>query len=154
MKKRKSKQKLKAVVITPPEVENDFSPPDPEVTEKKPRRRFTVKYKLHIIEEADKCMKPGQVGALLRREGIYSSSLSTWRRQKAQGVLKAMSPKKRGRKSKEKNPLAPEVARLEKEKRQLQQKLKRAELIIEAQKKISEILGIEQDLSDIEGLDE
>jgi transposase len=126
------------------------SPPDPEVPEKKPRRRFTANNKLRILEKADACTVPGQLGALLRLEGLYSSHLTTWRRQREQGLLTAMTPKKRGRKTKEKNPLAEKVAMLEKETRRLQQKLKTAEIIIEAQKKISEILGIDQDLSDEE----
>ncbi len=122
--------------------------PDPEVPEKKPRRNFTAKYKLSILQEADSCTKSGELGELLRREGLYASNLRTWRRQKAQGILQAMKPKKRGRKAKKVNPLASEVARLEKEKRQLQQRLKKAELIIEAQKKISELMGITQDIDE------
>jgi transposase-like protein len=127
---------------------SNISLPDPEVPEKKPRRRFTAKYKLHILAEADRCTQQGQMGALLRREGLYSSNLTTWRRQREKGLLKAMAPKKRGRKRKEKNPLTRKVARLENENRRLQQKLKTAELIIEAQKKMSEILGISQDLDE------
>jgi transposase-like protein len=123
-------------------------PPDPEVPEKKPRRKFTAKYKLSILAQGDECTEQGQLGALLRREGLYSSNLATWRRQKEKGLLTAMAPKKRGRKKKEKNPLAPRVAQLERENRRLQQKLKQAELIIEAQKKMSEILGISQDLNE------
>jgi len=127
-----------------------ISPPDPEVPEKKPRRNFTAKYKLRILTEADACTEPGQLGAILRREGLYFTNLTTWRKQRTQGLLTAMSPKKRGRKIKEKNPLAERVSQLENETRQLQHKLKRAELIIEAQKKISEILGIDQNLNDLE----
>jgi transposase-like protein len=123
----------------------NISPPGPEVPEKKPRRKFTAKYKLRILAEADRCTQPGQMGALLRREGLYSSNLTTWRRQREKGLLKAMAPKKRGRKRKEKNPLTRKVARLENENRRLQQKLKTAELIIEAQKKMSEILSMAQD---------
>ena len=122
--------------------------PDPEVPEKKPRRKFTAKYKLQILAEADLCSEPGQMGALLRREGLYSSNLTTWRRQRQQGLLQALSPKKRGRKKKKRNPLAKRVTRLERENRRLQQKLKQAELIIEAQKKMSEILGIAQNLDE------
>ena len=123
-------------------------PPDPEVPEKKRRRKFTAKYKLSILSKADLCTEPGQVGALLRREGLYSSHLTTWRRQKEKGLLDALSPKKRGRKKNPTNPLADKVARLEKDNRRLQQKLKQAELIIEAQKKMSEILGISQNLQE------
>ena len=125
-----------------------LSLPDPEVSEKRPRRKFTAKYKLGILAEADSCIQQGQMGALLRREGLYSSNLTTWRRQRKKGLLKAMSPKKRGRKRKEKNPLTKKVAQLENENRRLQQKLKKAELIIEAQKKMSEILGIARDLNE------
>ena len=124
------------------------SSPDPEVPEKKPRRNFTAKYKLRILAEADACTQQGQLGALLRREGLYSSYLTTWRRQKAEGLLQAMTPRKRGRKRKEKNPLSKRVAELEKKTLRLQQKLKQAELIIEAQKKMSEILGIAQNLNE------
>ena len=124
------------------------SMPDPEVSEKKPRRKFTAKYKLQILAQADTCTQPGQIGALLRREGLYSSSLTLWRRQRENGILKGMTPRKRGRKHKSENPLTKQVAQLEKENRRLQQKLKKSELIIEAQKKMSEILGIAQDLNE------
>lgn len=129
----------------------NFSPPDPEVTGKKPRRKFTAKYKLRMLEKADACTDPGQLGALLRQEGLYSSNLTTWRKQRDEGLLIAMSPKKRGRKAQPMNPLAPEVARLEKENQRLKQKLRQAELIIDAQKKISEILGIAQNQDENEG---
>jgi len=122
--------------------------PDPEVPEAKPRRKFTTAYKLRILNEADQCSEPGQLGILLRQEGLYSSNLTTWRRQREDGILKGISPKKRGRKKKIINPLSQRVAQLEKENRRLQQKLKRAEIIIEAQKKISEILGIDRDLDE------
>lgn len=128
-----------------------FSRPNPEVIGKKPRRKFTAKYKLRMIERADVCTEPGQLGALLRQEGLYSSNLTTWRNQRDEGLLIAMSPKKRGRKAQSKNPLASEIARLQKENQRIQQKLRQAELIIEAQKKISEILGIAQDLIGNEG---
>ena len=122
----------------------DASPPDPEVLEKKPRRKFTAKYKLQILAEADLCTEPGSIGPLLRREGLYSSNLTTWRKQRNKGLLSAMKPKKRGRKPKEKNPLAIKVARLEKENRRLKQQLKKAETIIDVQKKISEILDLDR----------
>jgi len=122
-----------------------MSPPDPEVPEKKPRRKFTAKYKLQILQEADACRESGQLGEFLRSRGLYSSNLTTWRRQRDEGLLDALSPKKRGRKEKEKNPLAPRVAELERETKRLTRKLKQAEIIIEFQKKISEILGIPQE---------
>jgi transposase-like protein len=125
--------------------------PDPEVQERKTRRNFTASYKLRILQEVDKCSEPGQIGRLLRREGLYSSHLTTWRRARDKGVLQAMKPRKRGRKLKERNPLTSEVARLQKENRKLENKLKQAELIIEAQKKISQLLGITQAIDENNG---
>lgn len=122
--------------------------PNPEVAEKKPRRKHTAKYKLRILGEADACTQPGEIGMFLRSEGLYSSNLTTWRRQREKGLLQAMTPKKRGRKEKPENPLAKHVAQLENENRRLQQKLKKAELIIEAQKKMAEILGIARELNE------
>lgn len=122
--------------------------PDPEVSEKKPRRRFTAQYKLRILEEADSCDKLGQIGVLLRREGLYSSNLSSWKKQRRKGLLQVMSPQKRGRKQKERNPLSQQVARLEKENQRLKEKLTKAEAIIDIQKKISDILGISQNQAD------
>ena len=116
--------------------------PDPEVPEKPVRRKFTAEYKLKILAEADRCTEYGQIGALLRREGLYSSHLSEWRRKRMEGTLVSLSPKKRGPKP-EKNPLAPEVARLERENERLQRKLKQAETIIDVQKKVSGLLGID-----------
>jgi transposase len=116
------------------------APPDPEVTEAKPRRRFTAHYKLRILAEVETCAKPGEIGALLRREGLYSSHLTTWRRQKEQGQLLALEPKKRGRKAQEKNPLAHRVTALEKENERLRKQLRKASILIEAQKKMAEIL--------------
>jgi transposase len=121
--------------------------PDPEVAEKKPRRRFTAKYKLRILQEADNCKGPGQLGALLRSKGLYSSNLTTWRRQREQGTLTGLAPKKRGRKNIPKNPLTDQVIRLEKENRKLRLKLKQAETIIDVQKKVSQMLRISQDLN-------
>lgn len=118
--------------------------PDPEVPETQPRRRFTAKYKLGILAELDTCTKPGDLGALLRREGLYSSNIRTWQRQFKEGALKGLTPQKRGRKKHEVNPLAKRVAELERDNTRLAQKLKQAETIIEVQKKISEILGISQ----------
>ena len=120
-------------------------PSDPEVPEKKPRRKFTAKYKLEILEKVETCTRPSQIGLLLRKEGLYSSNLTTWRKQRDKGLLEAMTPKKRGRKKVEKNPLAQEVARLQRDNERLKKKLKQAETIIEVQKKISQILGISQD---------
>ena len=128
-------------------------PPDPEVPINKHRRKLTVAYKLNILKQADACKEKGEIGILLRREGLYSSCLTRWRRQREQGILAAIAPKKRGRKSAEKNPLVDEVAQLQKENQQLHKKLWQAERIIEVQKKISEILGVDQNPENSKGND-
>lgn len=116
--------------------------PEPEVREKAVRRRFTAECKLRILKEAESCTKRGQLGALLRREGLYSSNLITWRHQSEQGTLKALSPRKRGPKGKRPDPSARRIAELERENERLGKKLRQAETIIEVQKKVSEILQI------------
>jgi transposase len=116
--------------------------PDPEVPERPTRRRFTAEYKLRIVRLADQCMCPGEMGALLRREGLYSSHLTTWRRQREAGSLRALEPKKRGRKSSVRDPMVIEREQLRKDNERLAQRLRQAELIIEIQKKVSEMLGI------------
>lgn len=110
-------------------------PPDPEVDSKPTRRRFTAAYKLKILEEADGC-SGGDVGALMRREGLYSSHLSTWRRQREEGALQALG-KKRGRKAKSRDKEKEQLAR---ENARLRRKLQQAEKIIEIQKKVSALL--------------
>src|SRR5882672_5756308 len=113
---------------------------DPEVLEKPVRRRFTAEYKLRILSQADACgNQPGKVGELLRREGLYASHLSTWRKQRAQGTLAALAPKKRGRKARQPDPLAQENQRLRRENERLAARLRQAETIIDVQKKVSEI---------------
>ncbi|BBO16051.1 conserved hypothetical protein [Candidatus Brocadia pituitae] len=119
--------------------------PDPEVTEKVVRRKFTAKYKLRILQEAESCATQGQTGALLRREGLYSSNLTTWRRQRKQGALEALSPKHRGPKMKKSDPSVCRIAELEKENHRLKKELKQAATIIDVQKKLSEILQIPLD---------
>lgn len=126
-------------------IKGNVDAPDPEVPEAKARRRFTAQYKLRILEEADACRGQGQMGALLRREGLYSSNLTTWRKQRSQGILDSLSPKRRGRKVKEKNPMAERVVELERENQRLRHKLRQAETIIEVQKKVSQLLGIPLD---------
>ena len=116
--------------------------PDPEVSEKPVRRRFTAEYKLRILHEADTQGNLGQIGALLRREGLYASHLTTWRRQRVQGALDALRPKKRGRKADQRSPLARRIAELERENQHLAHRLKQTETIIEVQKKVSEVLSI------------
>jgi transposase len=119
-----------------------LNPPDPEVPEKAVRRRFTVEYKLNILQQADACRDERGIGALLRKEGLYSSHLTTWRRQREAGILSGLQPKQRGRKTNPIHPLQVENLQLRKENSRLQRRLKRAELIIDIQKKISQILGI------------
>lgn len=113
--------------------------PDPEVRPKAKRRTFTAEYKLRILEEAAQCTEPGERGALLRREGLYSSHLTHWRQELKAGALAGLKPKKRGRKV---EPLAVENAALRRQIAQLQTKLERAESIIEVQKKLSQLLGL------------
>jgi transposase-like protein len=110
------------------------------VAAKPTRRRFTSEFKLQVLREADQC-GPGELGALLRRHGLYSSHLSTWRRERELGARERLS-RKRGRKPAERNPLSPRVAQLERENRQLQARLKKAELILDIQKKAAALLGI------------
>ena len=117
-------------------------PPDPEVPEKATRRRFSAEYKLNLLRQAEACQGAGDVGALLRREGLYSSHLTTWRRQKEAGILSGLKPKQRGRKANPIHPLEAKNEQLQKENRRLQKRLKKAELIIDIQKKISQMLGI------------
>ena len=116
--------------------------PDPEVVAQAERRRFTAKYKLHILEEAGRCNGAGELGALLRREGLYSSYLSRWRRQRDQGQLQALASKQRGRKGAAQGQQAQELAELRRENQRLQVRLEQAETIIEVQKKLSQLLGL------------
>ena len=115
--------------------------PDPAVSEKPVRRRFTAEYKIRMLREADRCTQPGQLGALLRREGLYSSHLNTWRRQRDAGVLAGLAPKRRGRKPKADDPVLVENQRLRRENQRLAENLRQAKAIIEVQKKLSELLG-------------
>ena len=125
--------------------------PDPAVLEKPVRRRFTAEYKLRILHQADRCTESGQLGALLRREGLYSSLLSTWRQQRDEGTLAGLTPKRRGRKANPDAPLIAENQRLMRETHRLAAKLHQAETIIEIQKKLSEMLGIPLPPSDNSG---
>ena len=116
--------------------------PDPEVSDKAVRRRFTAKYKLSILQQADACKDTGGIGALLRREGLYSSHLTDWRRQRDEGSLAALTPKQRGRKPAPVDSATLENERLRKDIARLEKRLKQAELIIDIQKKVSQVLGI------------
>ncbi len=114
--------------------------PDPEVPERPVRRRFSAEYKLRVVEEANAATEPGQVGALLRREGLYSSHLVDWRRLYRAGALSALArPKGRPKK---RDPLADENERLRRRNARLEARLATAERIIEIQGKVSELLGI------------
>ncbi len=113
--------------------------PDPAVEAKAKRRRFTAEYKLRILREVDRAREPGEVGAILRREGLYSSLLSVWRRDRDRVAKTGLAARKRGPKAKV---VDPRVKQLEREKARLERKLKQAETIIAFQKKVAEILGI------------
>ena len=113
--------------------------PDPEVIPQAKRRQFSAEYKLRILTEADQCTRRGEIGALLRREGLYSSHLTTWRKQRDQGQLQGLTPQKRGRKP---DPQAAELAQLRRENAQLRRRLEQAELIIDVQKKVAQMLGL------------
>ena len=108
---------------------------DPEVPARHARRRFTTAYKLEILRKADACRRHGELGALLRREGLYSSHLITWRQQRERGL----APKKRGRKA---VPAHPAMKKLEQENRRLATRLKKAEALLDFQKKLSSLLQI------------
>jgi len=116
--------------------------PDPEVVPRATRRRFTAAYKLRIVQQADACTQPGEIGALLRREGLYSSHLGKWRRAREQGQLAALAPRRRGPKPDPDRPLLLRNARLEREVVQLNKRLEVAETIIEVQGKVSRLLGL------------
>ena len=126
--------------MTPNHPPSGNTRPDPEVAEKATRRRFTAEYKARILRAADACAEPGQVGALLRREGLYSSHLAKWRRQRDAAGLASLEPQKRGRKP-TRDPQAETITKLQRENERLAERLRKAELIIAAQKKIAAILG-------------
>ena len=113
--------------------------PDPAVEAKAKRRRFTAEYKLRILREVDRAKAPGHIGAILRREGLYSSLLTQWRRDRDRVAKAGLAARKRGPKRKAEDP---RIKQLEREKKRLERKLEQAETIIAIQKKVSEILGI------------
>jgi len=116
--------------------------PDPEV-KATPRRQFSAQEKLRILEEADACTEPSEVGALVRREGIYFSYLTRWRRARDCGQLNGLKSKKRGPKKSADQELVDENAALRRENERLRARLQQAETIIDVQKKLSQILGVE-----------
>src|SRR3989449_1860066 len=113
-----------------------------EVVAKARRRRFTAAEKLRVLREADGCKKPGDLSALLRREGLYDSHLPTWRAARRGGELAGLTPRARGPKAKPVDPRDKKIAELERETRRLQARLERAEGLIAVQKKVAQILGI------------
>jgi len=129
---------LREVTVSLPAV------PEVEVLAKATRRRFTAEYKRRILREADACTEPGAIGALLRREGLYSSHLTKWRAQRERGALAGLAPQKRGPAPKPPNPLAAKVAALERAVRREKARADRAEALVELQKKVAELLGTAQ----------
>jgi transposase-like protein len=121
-----------------------------EVTAKPRRRRFTGEYKRKILDEVAACTKPGEIGALLRREGLYSSNLGEWRRAQERGALAGLTPKKRGPAAKIPHPLERRVVELEKSLARAERRAERAEGLVALQKKVSELLGIQLPKSDEE----
>ena len=120
------------------------------MTERATRRRFTAEYKLRILREVDACRVHGELGALLRREGLYSSHLTTWRRQRDEMAKAGLTARKRGPKAKA---VDPRLKQLERENARLKRRLEKAETIIEFQKKVSELLGISLKSPDSDGND-
>jgi transposase len=115
--------------------------PDPEVVAKPKRRTYTAEYKLNILQEAEAAAATrGGIGALLRREGLYSSLLATWRRERANGILEALTPQKRGPKSK-RHPMDEENQKLRRQNARLAEDLRKAHIIIDVQKKVAALLG-------------
>ena len=115
--------------------------PDSEVVANAKRRIFTAEYKLGILAGADAATaQPGAIGALLRREGLYSSHLATWRRERRTGILKGLTPHKRGPKSK-RNPHEEEIQKLRRDNQRLTEQLRKAEIVIDVQKKVGALLG-------------
>jgi len=121
--------------------------PNTEVLAKAKRRRFTAAEKLRLLREVDACRGSGEIGALLRREGIYSSYLSTWRKQRELGELDGLAPQKRGPKP---DPQAIELAKLRRENERLQERLRQAELILQVQKKVAQMFGESLETPDLD----
>jgi transposase-like protein len=118
--------------------EEQDSKSETEVVVRPKRRQHTAEYKLRILRELDECAGKGEVGAVLRREGLYSSLISKWREQREQGSLNGLGGQRRGPKV---DPNAAELARLQRENKRLKEKLERAELIIDVQKKVARLIG-------------
>ena len=125
--------------LTPPHVSAALSPPDPEVSDRPQRRTFSAADKLRILDEIDRA-RPGDIGAILRREGLYSSNVGRWRRQRDAGQLRALAPAKPGPKGAPANPHKGDLERLQRENARLRDQLTRAEAVIELQKKVAQLL--------------
>lgn len=130
-----------ATAAAPPSPAERVPAPDPEVVPKPRRRTFSAEYKIRILREAATCTQPGQIGALLRREGLYSSHLTEWARRRDTGFLAAAGDRPRGRRAKPADPSAKRVAELERENARLSEELRKAQLIIDIQKKVQALLG-------------
>jgi transposase len=130
------------------QAENQKEAIDPEVVPKAKKRQYSAEYKRRVLQEYEACTEPGARGALLRREGLYSSNITNWRRQRERGELAGLTTKKRGPKV---DPQAVENVRLRRENERLKKRLEQAELIIDVQKKVSQLLGIENDENEVEG---
>jgi transposase-like protein len=113
-----------------------------EVAEKAARRQFNAEYKRKILKEADACTREGEIGALLRREGLYSSHLSVWRAARERGEIAGLAPRKRGPKVAPPDPRDRKIVELERETRRWKARAERAEALVDLQKKVSQILGI------------
>lgn len=129
-------------MVMPNKVVEQHAAANPELSERPRRRSFTARDKLRILTEADLATDPGEIGALLRREGLYSSALTDWRRQREAGILDGLTPAKRGPKPSQPNPLATELAKAQQDNARLRLRLERAEAIIDLQKKVSDLLGL------------
>ena len=114
---------------------------DVQVAAKPRRRTYTAEYKRRILKEADACRTPGAIGALLRREGLYSSHLVQWRRARGRGELAALTPKKRGRKPMPVDPRDRKIAELQRQLAQMTGRAERAEALVDAQKNLAALLG-------------
>src|SRR5579864_3791102 len=114
--------------------------PNPEVVARAKRRRFTAAYKQEVLTKADRAAEHGGIGALLRREGLYSSHLTKWRRERAASIRQGLEPRKRGPKSK-RSPLSEENQKLQRANERLTEQLRKAEIIIDVQKKVGALLG-------------
>lgn len=135
-----SQNGVKSGSVEPPVSASPDQVPDPEVVPRATRRNFTRNDKLRILKQVDECTQPGQIGALLRREGLYSSHLTNWRRLREKGLLGVKKPGRPGA-----DPAEKELARLRAENARLSKKLEQAEAIIEVQKKLSVLLGLSDD---------